>query len=76
MFQNFVSKWFFLANIRKEKSKHSNNKNKNIKTKILKQYVKNLIFKEKNMLIELEEDFIELKDKELKVSQIKIKNFK
>ena len=27
------------------------------------------------MLIELEEDFIELKDKELKVRQIKIKNF-
>ena len=52
---------------------NSNNKNENIKTKYLRNIQKNLILKVKNGLVELEQDFIELKNRELRDREVKIK---
>ena len=48
-----------------ENSKHSNYKNENIDTKYLNNMQKALFLKVKNSLLELEKDFIELKEREL-----------
>ena len=50
-----------------------NYKNKNIERKFLKIIRKNQFLKVKNSLLELEKDFVELKDIELKDREIKIK---
>ena len=47
--------------------------NKNIERKYLKNIRKNQVLKVKNSLLELEKDFMELKDKELKDREVKIK---
>ena len=46
---------------------NSDNKNKNIETKYLKHMRKNRFLKVKNSLVELVKDFIELKNKEVKI---------
>ena len=50
-----------------------NYKNKNIERNFLKVVPKNQFLKVKNDLLELEKDFIELKDRELKDREVKIK---
>ena len=50
-----------------------NYKNKNIERNFLKVVPKNQFLKVKNDLLELEKDFIELKDRELKGREVKIK---
>ena len=52
---------------------NSNYKNENIKTKYLNNKQKNQFLKVKNSLSELEKDFIELGDRELKDREVKIK---
>ena len=53
--------------------KNPNYKNENIERKYLKNMRKNRLVKVKNSLLELEKDFIELKDIELKDREVKIK---
>ena len=53
--------------------KSRNYKNENIERKFLKIIQKNQCLKVKNSLLELEKDFIELKDIELKDREVKIK---
>ena len=53
--------------------KNLNYKNENIERKYLKNIQKNQFLRVKNNLLELEKDFIELKDRELKDREIKIK---
>ena len=53
--------------------RNSNYKNENIKTKYLNNKQKNQFLKVKNSLSELEKDFIELGDRELKDREVKIK---
>ena len=48
-------------------------KNENIERKYLKNKQKDQFLKVKNSLLELEKDFIELKDRELKDREVKIK---
>ena len=50
-----------------------NSNNENIERKYLNNMRKNQFLKVKNGLLELEKDFIELKDKELKDREAKIK---
>ena len=50
-----------------------NHKNKNIEAKYIKIMRENQFFKVKNSLLELEKDFIELKNRELKDREVKIK---
>ena len=50
-----------------------NYKNKNIETKYLNNMQKNQFLKAKNSLLELEEGFRVLKDRELKDREVKIK---
>ena len=50
-----------------------NSNNENIERKYLNNVRKNQFLKVKNGLLELEKDFIELKDKELKDREAKIK---
>ena len=50
-----------------------NHKNKNIERKYLKNTQKNQFLKENNSLLELKEHFIELKSRELKDREVKIK---
>ena len=50
-----------------------NYENKNIERKYLKNIRKTQVLKVKNSLLELEKDFMELKDKELKDKEVKIK---
>ena len=50
-----------------------NYKNENIERKFLKIIRKNQFLKVKNSLLELEKDFVELKDIELKDREVKIK---
>ena len=52
---------------------NQNNKNENIKKKYLTNMQRNQFLKVKNRLLELEKDFIELKGRELKDREIKIK---
>ena len=52
---------------------NQNNKNKNIKKKYLTNMQRNQFLKVKNRLVELEKDFIELKGRELKDREVKIK---
>ena len=52
---------------------NTNYKNKNIETKYLHYMQKNQFLKVKNSLLEVEKDFLELKDRELKDKQVKIK---
>ena len=47
--------------------------NENIERKLLKSIWKNQFLKVKNSLLELEKDFIELKDRELKDREVNIK---
>ena len=47
--------------------------NENIERKLLKSICKNQFLKVKNSLLELEKDFIELKDRELKDREVNIK---
>ena len=49
-----------------------NYKNKNMERKYLKNMQKNQFLKVKNSLLELEKDFIELKDRELKDKEVKL----
>ena len=49
-----------------------NYKSENIERKFLKIIQKNQFLKVKNSLLELEKDFIELKDRELKDREVKI----
>ena len=65
LFQNFLTFFFFCTYIRKENSKHSNYKNKNIETKYLYNMQKTRFSKVKNSLLELENNFTELKDRKL-----------
>ena len=51
-----------------------NYKNKNIDRKYLKNMQNNQYLKVKNSLLELKKDFIELKDRELKDREVKIKS--
>ena len=51
-----------------ENSKHSNSKNENIETKTLNTTQRNRFLKVRNSLVELEHDFIGLKDRELQDS--------
>ena len=53
--------------------KNPNYKNKNIVEKYLNNMQKNQFLNVKNSLLELEKDFIELKDRVLKNSDVKIK---
>ena len=53
--------------------KNPNSKNKNIAEKYLNNMQKNQFLNVKNSLLELEKDFIELKDRVLKNSDVKIK---
>ena len=53
-----------------------NYKNENIERKYFKNLRKNQFLKVKNSLLELEKDFIELKDRELKDREVKIKREK
>ena len=68
-FKNFLTFFFFFfflcTYIRKENSKHSNYKNKNIETKYLYNMQKTRFSKVKNSLLELENNFTELKDRKL-----------
>ena len=48
-------------------------KNENFERKFLKDIRKNQFLKENNTLLELGKDFIELRDKELEVREVKIK---
>ena len=50
-----------------------NHKNKNIERKYLKNTQKNQFLKENNSLLELKKHFIELKSRELKDREVKIK---
>ena len=50
-----------------------NYRNGNIEKKYLRNMQKNQFLKVKNSLLELEKDFIELKDRELKDREVKIK---
>ena len=50
-----------------------NYKNENVGTKYVKNMRKNQFLKVKNSLLESEKDFIELKDRELKHREVKIK---
>ena len=52
---------------------NSNYKNENIETKYLNNMQKKQFLKVNNSLLELEKDFIELKDRELKDREVKIK---
>ena len=52
---------------------NQNYKNENIERTYLKNIQKNQFLKVKNSLLELEKDFIKLKDRELKDREIKIK---
>ena len=52
---------------------NSNNKNKNIEIKYLKNIWKNWLLKVKNSLLELEKNFRGLKDTELKDREVKTK---
>ena len=54
-------------------SKHSNYNNENIETKYVNNIRKTRFLKVKNSLLELKKDFIELKDRELKDIEVKIK---
>ena len=54
-------------------SKYSNYKNGNIERKYLNNMRKTQFFKLKNSLLEYEKDFMELKDRELKDNEVKIK---
>ena len=56
-----------------ENSKHSTYKSENIETKYLNNMRKTLLLKVKLSLLELKKNFIELKDKELKDREVKIK---
>ena len=51
-----------------------NYKNKNIDRKYLKNMQNNQYLKVKNSLLELKKDFIELKDRELKDREVKMKS--
>ena len=51
---------------------NSNYKNQNIERKFLKFIQKNQFLKVKNSILELEKDFIELKDRDLKDREVKI----
>ena len=53
--------------------KNPNYKNKNIAEKYLNNMQKNQFLNVQNSLLELEKDFIELKDRVLKNSDVKIK---
>ena len=53
--------------------KNPNYKNKNIAEKYLNNMQKNQFLNVKNSLLELEKDFMELKDRVLKNSDVKIK---
>ena len=53
--------------------KNPNYKNKNIEEKYLNNMQKNQFLNVKNSLLELEKDFIELKDRVLKNTNVKIK---
>ena len=53
--------------------KNLNYKNENIEKKYLNNMQKNQFLRVKNSLLELEQDFIELKDSELKDREVKIK---
>ena len=53
--------------------KNPNYKNKNIEEKYLNNMQKNQFLNVKNSLLELEKDFIELKDRVLKNTDVKIK---
>ena len=55
------------------KNEKSNYKNENIERKYLKNMWKNQFLKVNNSLLELEKDFIELKEREVKDREIKIK---
>ena len=52
---------------------NSNYKNENIEKKYLNNTQKNKFLKVNNSLLELEKDFIELKEREVKDREIKIK---
>ena len=70
LFQNFLTFFcfaffFFCTYIRMENSKHSNYKNENIETKYLYNMQKTRFSKVKNSLLELENNFTELKDRKL-----------
>ena len=52
--------------------KNVNYKNENIEKKYLNNMQKNQFLRVKNSLLELEQDFIELKDSELKDREVKI----
>ena len=56
-----------------ENVKQPNYKNENIKTKYINNAQRNRFLKLKNSLLELENDFIGLKDEELKDKELKIK---
>ena len=51
-------------------------KNENIQKKYSKNMQKNQFLRVKNRLLDLEKDFVELKDRELKDKKIKIKKLK
>ena len=53
---------------------NQNYKNENIERKYFKNLRKNQFLKVKNSLLELEKDFIELKDRELKDREVKYIN--
>ena len=48
---------------------NSNHKNENIERKYLNNMPKNQFLKVKNSILELEKDFIKLKDRELKIEK-------
>ena len=52
---------------------NSNYKNENIETKYLNEMPKNQFLKVRNTILELEKDCIELKDRQLKDREVKIK---
>ena len=54
-------------------SKHSNYKNKNTETKYLSNMHRTRFLKVKKSLSELKKDFVELRDRELKDIEVKIK---
>ena len=56
-----------------ENSKHSNYKNKNTETKYLNNMHRTRFLKVKKSLSELKKDFVELRDRELKDIEVKIK---
>lgn len=57
-----------------ENVKQPNDKNENIKTKYINKAQRSSFLKLKNSLLDLENDFIVLKDGELKDRELKIKN--